>query len=302
MSIQTRYLFYFISYECYVYGCSHRLRKLFSIKSNLVDRDELYLSINKYFHKTNMPAKTFDYENEAMGQDGADPNSQINYNDAIDYWSSVPASVNGVLGGFGEQTSVPKADIVGSSTFLRKLQTRMICPEGYEKLTIDMGAGIGRITRDLLWKVSDKCDLLEPVKPFVAQMDQELIAVKNRGKLGEIFDIGMQEWQPSPEKTGQYWLVWCQWCVGQLPDDELVQFWERCKSALIGNGAGTLIVKENIAPVEDIFDETDSSVTRTDAKFRELFTRAGFKLIASDVQKGLPRELFPVRMYCLKPL
>lgn len=248
-----------------------------------------------------MPAKTIDHDFDVVEQqNGMDPNSQINYGDAIDYWSSVPASVNGVLGGFGEQTSVPKADIVGSSTFLRKLQTRMVCPEGEAKLTIDVGAGIGRITRDLLWKVSDQVDLLEPVKPFVQQMENELVAVKAKGKLGDIYDIGMQEWQPAPEKVGKYWLVWCQWCVGQLPDDALVEFWARCKSALMANG--TLIVKENIAPVDDIFDETDSSVTRTDAKFRELFTRAGYKLIASDIQKGLPRELYPVRMYCLKPI
>ncbi|CAK9442137.1 uncharacterized protein LODBEIA_P58800 [Lodderomyces beijingensis] len=237
-------------------------------------------------------------------QDGGDietdpsiiPDSQINYDDAIAYWSSVPASVNGVLGGFGEQTSVPKADIVGSSTFLRKLSSRMTCPAGQIKYTIDMGAGIGRITRDLLWKVSDKVDLLEPVKPFVEQMTRELVEVERIGKLGQIYDIGMQDWQPDK----QYWLVWCQWCVGQLPDETLVEFWKKCKDSLMENGS--MIVKENIAPVEDIFDETDSSVTRTDAKFRQLFVAAGFKLIASDVQKGLPKELYPVRMYCLKPV
>lgn len=241
-----------------------------------------------------MPSKTID--DSYMGDGPADAN--IKYSDAIDYWSSVPASVNGVLGGFGEQTSVPKADIVGSLTFLRKLQLRMDCPAPYKRLTIDMGAGIGRITRDLLWKVSDVCDLLEPVKPFVEQMPKELQGVAAKGKLGDIYDIGMQDWSPAPEKAGQYWLVWCQWCVGQLPDDELVLFWQRCREALMPGG--TMIVKENIAPFEDIFDETDSSVTRTDAKFRELFVRAGFKLIASDIQKGLPKELYPVRMYCLK--
>ncbi|ODV82294.1 uncharacterized protein CANTADRAFT_19862 [Suhomyces tanzawaensis NRRL Y-17324] len=244
-----------------------------------------------------MPVKSASYM-ETSGDDSA-ADSQINYNDAISYWSSVPASVNGVLGGFGEQTPVPKADIVGSLTFLRKLQTRMVCPPGYEKLTIDMGAGIGRITRDLLWKVSDRCDLLEPVKPFVEQMRLEMVAVANKGKLGDIYDIGMQDWSAGP-KTGKYWLIWCQWCVGQLPDHELVQFWIRCREALIEGGVGTLMVKENIAPVEDVFDETDLSVTRTDEKFRQLFQAAGFKLIASDVQKGLPKELFPVRMYCLK--
>lgn len=248
-----------------------------------------------------MPVKSIRESDEYIESNEV-ADSRINYNDAIDYWSSVPASVNGVLGGFGEQTSVPKADVIGSSTFVRKLQTRMVCPEGYEKLTIDMGAGIGRITRDFLWKISDRCDLLEPVKPFVAQMENELKNVAANGKLGDIYDIGMQEWECPPEKQGRYWLIWCQWCVGQLPDEELVEFWIRCRKSLIGNKAGTMIVKENISPNEDIFDETDSSVTRTDEKFRSLFTKAGFKLIASDVQKGLPRELYPVRMYCLKAI
>lgn len=242
-----------------------------------------------------MPVKNINADTEDF--EAQDLNTLINYDDAISYWLSVPASVNGVLGGFGEQTPVPKADIIGSATFLRKLQTRMECPAG-QKLTIDMGAGIGRITRDLLWKISDVCDLLEPVKPFVEQMQRELAPVAQKHKLGTIYDIGMQDWVCDGSKAGKYWLVWCQWCVGQLPDEELVQFWIRCKDALMPNG--TLIVKENIAPGEDVFDPTDSSVTRSDAKFRDLFERAGFKLIASDVQKGLPRELFPVRMYCLK--
>ena len=238
-----------------------------------------------------MPVKQ--YTDDIETDSNVIPDSQINYDDAITYWSSVPPSVDGVLGGFGEQTPVPKVDLVGSLTFLCKLSSRMNSGDQL-KYTIDMGARIGRITRDLLWKVSDKVDLLEPVRPFVEQMPVELQQVELLGKLGQIYDIGMQEWVPDKK----YWLIWCQWCVGQLPDDVLVEFWKTCRSALIDNG--TIIVKENIAPIEDIFDETDSSVTRTDKKFRELFIKAGLKLIASDVQKGLPKELYPVRMYCLK--
>ena len=62
--------------------------------------------------------------------------------------------------------------------------------------------------------------------------------------MGKIYDIGMQDWQPEQS----YWLIWCQWCVGQLPDDVLVEFLGRCRSALIENG--TMIVKENIAPLK----------------------------------------------------
>ena len=108
----------------------------------------------------------------------------------------------------------------------------------------------------------------------------------------------MQEWTP---ETGRYWLIWCQWCVGHLPDEELVAFFLRCKQGLQPNG--TIVVKENNTQVlEDDYDDEDSSVTRSDDKFKELFKRAGLKLIATDRQKGLPKELYPVRMYALKPV
>lgn len=220
--------------------------------------------------------------------------ANIDYNDAIDYWTSIPATVDGVLGGYGEQTSVPKADAVGSSTLLRKLKPRMAPEEGQIRYSIDMGAGIGRVTRDVLHKFSDKVDLVEPVKPFVEQMRLELKPIED--KIGTIYEVGMQDFTPEEAK---YWLIWCQWCVGHLPDTEFVEFLIRCKNGLQPNG--TIVVKENNAPDADVFDETDSSVTRSNASFQRLFKEAGLKLIATELQKGLPRELFKVRMYALKP-
>ncbi|SCV03794.1 LAMI_0H11012g1_1 [Lachancea mirantina] len=227
---------------------------------------------------------------------GQKPDSQINYADAIDYWSSVPATVDGVLGGYGEGTTVPVMDVMGSNHFLRKLKSRMVPADGYTKRGVDIGAGIGRVTRDMLHKHCDVVDLVEPVAPFVAQMRNELAPLQS--KLGDIYEIGMQEWEPEPNT---YWLVWCQWCVGHLPDDELVKFLERCRRALQPNG--TIVLKENNTVTgTDDFDAQDSSVTRCDDKFRSLFERAGLKLIATERQKGLPSELYPVRMYALKPM
>lgn len=221
----------------------------------------------------------------------------IDYENAIDYWTSVPATVDGVLGGYGEGTSVPKADVVGSSTFLRKLRARMTPEQGHIKYSVDIGAGIGRVTRDMLHKFSDKVDLVEPVKPFVEQLHNEVKSLKDEGKIGEVYEIGMQEWVP---EEGKYWLIWCQWCVGHLPDKEFVEFLIRCKKGLQPNG--TIVVKENNAHDDDMFDDTDSSVTRTNANFQRLFKQAGLKLIATELQRGLPKELFAVRMYALKPL
>ncbi|SMN19256.1 similar to Saccharomyces cerevisiae YBR261C TAE1 AdoMet-dependent proline methyltransferase [Maudiozyma saulgeensis] len=226
------------------------------------------------------------------------PDSHINYDDAISYWTSTPATVDGVLGGYGEETVVPTMDVLGSQHFLRKLKSRMVPPSNeYKKYGADIGAGIGRVTKNMLSKQCDIVDLVEPVEPFCKQMEEELSDLKDQGKIGEIYPIGMQDWNP---EEGKYWLIWCQWCVGHLPDEKLIEFFKRCIKGLQPNG--TIIIKENNTPSnEDDFDSTDSSVTRSDSKFKELFEKSGLKLIATDRQKGLPKELYPVRMYALKP-
>lgn len=138
-------------------------------------------------------------------------------------------------------------------------------------------------------------DLVEPVVPFVEQAHVELDALKKEGKIGEIFAIGMQDWNP---EEGKYWLIWCQWCVGHLPDEELIQFFHRCKKGLQKNG--TIVVKENNTVGDDDFDPVDSSVTRSNEKFMQLFKEAGLKVIATERQRGLPDGLYPVQMYALK--
>lgn len=221
--------------------------------------------------------------------------SSISYDDAISYWSSVPATNDGVLGGYGN-SSVPRADVVGSITFLRRLKSRMQVAEGASKTAVDVGAGIGRVTKDMLSQVADKVDLVEPVKSFVDQAKEDLSPLAEQGKIGEFYEIGAQDFIPESEK---YWLIWNQWCLGHLNDENLVLYLKRCILGL--QPGGTICVKENNAPMQDEFDETDSSVTRTDAKFRAIFEKAGLQLILTEVQKGLPKELFVVRMYALKP-
>lgn len=80
-------------------------------------------------------------ENTTAAPEKAD--DSINYKDAISYWSSVPATVTGVLGGFGETTPVPKVDVSGSMGFLRRLGLSVQAGEGQVKYGLDIGAGYG---------------------------------------------------------------------------------------------------------------------------------------------------------------
>lgn len=102
----------------------------------------------------------------------------------IDYWQGVPATVDGVLGGYGLGT-LPRVDALGSRTFLLSILPRLqavppVTDDAVEwkrervaerggrgksvTRALDCGAGVGRVTRDVLSKVVDEVHLAEPVR------------------------------------------------------------------------------------------------------------------------------------------
>ena len=112
---------------------------------------------------------------------------------------------------------------------------------------------IGRITEGLLLKVADKVDVVEPVVKFTD-------VLKTKPGVGQIHNVGLEKWFPSEGEC--YDLIWIQWCIGHLKDEEVVQFLERCKSVL-EKEHGVIVLKENLSTWgEDQFDELDGSVTR----------------------------------------
>lgn len=219
--------------------------------------------------------------------------SHINHTAAIAYWSSTPATVDGVLGGYPQ---VSRVDLQGSANFLAKLrrQSKHFPPSnGKLKRVADCGAGIGRITKGFLSNVAETVDIIEPVKAFTDQ-------IKDDPCVGQIYNVGLEQWHP--EGRGLYDVVWNQWCVGQLTDAQLVEYLRRLPPVM--KEGGWIIVKENLSNEclgQDVYDETDSSVTRTDSKFRQLFDEAGLRLVSTELQKGFPKSLYQVRAYALQP-
>lgn len=42
-------------------------------------------------------------------------------------------------------------------------------------------------------------------------------------------------------------------------------------------------------------------MSRLDEKFREIFKKSGLEMKRTAMQKGMPKNLYPVRMYALQP-
>lgn len=238
-------------------------------------------------------ARTADQPNDSVPiSTTAAPDSFINHGEAIKYWSSTEASVNGMLGGYPQ---VSRVDLQASKNLLAKLrrQSKHHPPSKALDRAADCGAGIGRITKGFLSNVAQVVDIIEPVKAFTDQIKKD-----ERGAVGDVYNVGLEAWYP--DRT--YDLIWNQWCVGQLTDAQFVDYLQRLPKVL--SEGGWIVVKENLSNNhlgEDVYDETDSSVTRTDEKFRMLFGQAGLKLVLTELQKGFPKDLYHVRMYALQP-
>lgn len=112
---------------------------------------------------------------------------------------------------------------------------------------------IGRVTEGLLLPLADHVDVIEPVAKFTTKL-------ATKQGVRHVFTVGLEEWQPKDDDV--YDLIWVQWCVGYLTDEQLVSFLGRCKAVLQAE-VGCIVLKENVSSSdEDFYDAEDSSVMR----------------------------------------
>ena len=73
----------------------------------------------------------------------------------------------------------------------------------------------------------------------------------------------------------RYDVVWIQWCLLYLTDEDAISFFRRCQEAL--KPGGKIIVKENICQDGFVVDKDDSSLSRSNAYMLKLFEEAGMQ-------------------------
>ncbi|KAG8954666.1 hypothetical protein FRC04_011099 [Tulasnella sp. 424] len=241
--------------------------------------------------------------------EGEEPNLEK----GLEYWENTPATLDGVLGGFGSGT-LPRVDPVGSRQFAQSLLPYTVRVKSVLRplaaddgsrpplrriRALDVGAGIGRVTANVLLHLVDDVVMVEPIPKFVDQAvsaAEKWKGISNKEKSvtfltgplqhfdprktikgnGEEFKSRRMGWVPPPaeeDETG-YDIVWCQWALGHLSDPDLVTFFKQARESLRGSPTGRaqedglIVVKENVcrdtATGEPavVFDYDDSSVTR----------------------------------------
>lgn len=102
---------------------------------------------------------------------------------------------------------------------------------------VDCGAGIGRVTEHLLLPLFDHVDMIEQSAAHVEEARRRLASHPH---MRHFVVDGLQSASPP---VSDYDLVWIQWVVGYLTDDDLVAFFDRCASALRDTDAAYIVVK-----------------------------------------------------------
>lgn len=167
------------------------------------------------------------------------------------YWSAQEASVNGMLGGFGD---LDQRDVEASRVFL----DRVLPPRLREQQpALDCGAGIGRVTKHLLLPAGLRpVDLLDINQQFLDQAPAFVAA--EPGALGQRYCSSLAAFDFDCAAGRRWRLIWVQWCVIYLADADFVGFFRRAAAALDGPEA-LIVLKENTLgrPSQPVIDEED---------------------------------------------
>lgn len=190
---------------------------------------------------------------------------------------------------------------------------------------LDVACGIGRVSANTLLPLVDEVHLVEPVEHYIKEAYRAAStgnwrSLKNaradaEPKACHFYQASLQEFDPSnPQGSpsvgsiGQeeqdrpgYDVIWAQWGLGHLSDEQLLIFLRKCKAAL-RTADSVIVVKENVThpSLEREYDEQDKSWTRSCAVWEDLFKKADLTIVRKDEQKGFPAELFAIWMYALR--
>mmetsp|Transcript_46998 Transcript_46998/g.147238 ORF Transcript_46998/g.147238 Transcript_46998/m.147238 type:complete len:285 (-) Transcript_46998:52-906(-) len=187
-------------------------------------------------------------------------------------------------------------DCIESLRFLDRMLEKH--PGKTLETAIDAGAGVGRVTRAVLLRRCKRVMLIEGDSQWSKQ--SKMYLGKKRAMRCEFKCARLDDLSPLPSNSAD--LVWIQWTLQYLTDQDVIKCLESLSKGLRRHGF--LIVKEN-RPYgharNDRFqmDTPDGEngrydITRTDVHHRILFEKAG--LTVEDSELGME-----TCSYCLRP-
>merc|ERR1719464_35421 len=176
---------------------------------------------------------------------------------------------------------------------------------------LDLGAGVGRVTDAVLRRCCARVDLVEFVQKHLDVARSRLPA---GGKAGCTFSFHGSSVQRYPIAPRTFDLIWCQWILMYLTDEDALDLLLRARAGLAGDGV--LLLKENVSTADKAtyFDDADGelwleglspeapvSCVRTPVHYEDLLERAGLRTVEEWRQTDETGAVMDMMLWALKP-
>ena len=235
------------------------------------------------------------------------------YKKREEYWASVEPNLTSVLG--NENIQLP--DVKCSCELLNGL---ILSKQLNPKCCLDCAAGIGRVTEYVLSNFFNEIDLFEKDKVFLEKCKKKFAG---NDKIKNIYESSLEKFKFEKK----YDLIWIQWCLENLEDEDLLPFLKKCYENIKDDGI--IIVKENLYNIDEEeeneeeeekkeknnkkneikdeknnnyeckYSEADFSKQRPDVFYINLFLKCNFKIKLHFLNPNWPESMMPLCVYVL---
>ena len=200
-------------------------------------------------------------------------------------WDQMESSDKGMVDG---HTKIIPIDESNSHTFLRQI----LIKNNYDiEDCLDLGGGVGRVTKNVLSKYYKHIDVCDQCESHVNKANEMKGKVK---QFNNAFVCNMQ--QLKLEK--KYDCIWIQWSILYLRDDDLIEMLKICQNHLKPNGI--IVVKENMGTDGFYWDRSDNSLMRTVEHMTHLFNKSGLKVVQIRKDLNYPKDFYPLYAFLLQ--
>lgn len=218
-------------------------------------------------------------------------NKEAWYDITKKHWEKCEGTDKGMLGG---NIELHNLDIKASKELIKNYVSKKFLKTNS---LLEVGAGIGRVTKSLLVNYFDNIYLVEQDKMFVDTAKKNLNEFKN---VKEIIQSPMQKtFENSNLKDLKFSCIWLQWCLENIDDNDLERLLCECKEHL--EEKGVIFIKENVVEDNDevVINDIDYSRVRTDKLYKEIIKKSGLKVFKHMRHPDWDTEFMPVSIYIL---
>lgn len=161
--------------------------------------------------------------------------------------------------------------------------------------TLDLGCGIGRVTYENLYGISNKIDIVEQNKVFY----NECLSRDSLKKIEYSYNKSIEDFFKRDIYNNRYYdLIWIQWVLEYISMRDIDFIFLNIKNIL--SKKGYILIKENISDIEsEIYIEEQGSIIRNEKFYEDIINKYNFHIAESNLCSYSIKDIYPIKYWLI---